>query len=472
MLALAAATGFATLVLGRLAIGLAHTLGMVAGLTAVLRDHRSGSPSFRLNVFEFAGMLGVLGGLALVAAAPRSWGWSVSYLVASSPLLLVLAASRALWRRLGDSAAAAPAAASRRVGAPGPAAPPMPPVVAMMFAVGVVLGLAWSAASQFVIPLRGTREMGLDRAGVSSMLALAQVVDLAVLLPVGRLADRIGKGAVLGGVVLALGLGVIGIGVGSFTFFVLGCVGLGLGLAGWMLPLGVIREHTRLERLAWRTGLYRLAVDAAIFLGPLLSGALGERRAGVLVAGMGAGTVLVGLALLRREWPGSDARAGHDATPGGAPGWPRNAARLGTLAREPIEANQRAARRAAREETIDGEGPIHGRDHRTRVRAGPHRGIPGRGLRGDGGVPAGPRRGAPGRRALRGARCLRPLGSAPGDGPARHRGDRDSPGAPPCRSWNRRWPRALTSCARNPSPGTARRRGRWSRRRRGRGAWP
>jgi MFS transporter, DHA1 family, inner membrane transport protein len=305
---LATATGFGTLVAGRFAIGLAHTLGMVAGLTAVLRDYRSASASFRLNIFEFAGMLGVLGGLGLVAVAPTSWSWSTSYLVASAPLLLVLAASPALWRRFGDALSDALTSPLRPAGAENPAAYAMPPVIVMMFVVGVVLGLAWSAASQFVIPLRGTREMGLDRGGVSSMLALAQVVDLAVLLPVGRLADRIGKGAVLGGVVLALGLGVIGIGVGSFPLFVLGCAGLGLGLAGWMLPLGIIREHTPLEHLAWRTGLYRLAVDGAIFLGPLLSGALGERRAGVLVAGMGAGTLLVGFALLRREWAGSGGR--------------------------------------------------------------------------------------------------------------------------------------------------------------------
>jgi MFS family permease len=304
VLVLATATGFATLVVGRFAIGLAHTLGMVSGLTAVLRDQRSGSASFRLNIFEFAGMLGVLGGLGLVAAAPPSWSWSPSHLVASAPLLLVVAASPALWRRFAEASADALASPPRRAGAQHRAAAAIPPVVVMMFVVGVVLGLAWSAASQFVIPLRGTREMGLDRGGVSSMLALAQVVDLAVLLPVGRLADRIGKGAVLGGVVLALGLGVIGIGVGSFPLFVLGCAGLGLGLAGWMLPLGVIREHTPLEGLAWRTGLYRLAVDGAIFLGPLLSGALGERRAGMLVAAIGAGTLLVGLALLRREWAG------------------------------------------------------------------------------------------------------------------------------------------------------------------------
>jgi len=58
-----------------------------------------------------------------------------------------------------------------------------------MFAVGIVLALAWSAVSQFLLPLRGTREFGLDRGGVSGLLMLAQLVDLAALLPVGRLAD-------------------------------------------------------------------------------------------------------------------------------------------------------------------------------------------------------------------------------------------------------------------------------------------
>lgn len=317
VLALAGASSFATLVLGRFAIGLAHTCGMVAGLTAILRDHRSGSASLRLNTFEFAGMLGVLGGLGAVAASPRTWGWNLSYLVASAPVLLVVAAVPALWLQFGETPRAAPAAvpaggmARRR-------AAPVPPIVWIMFMVGVVLGLGWSASSQFVIPLRGTRELGLDRGGVSSMLALTQIVDLLVLLPIGKLADRAGKGAVLGGVVLALGLGSIGIGVGSFPFFALGCAGLGLGLAGWMLPLGVIREHTPVERLAWRTSLYRLGVDASIFAGPLLSGVLGEQRAGVLVAGIGTGTVLVALALLRREWTGAGVAVAPGRDPAGA----------------------------------------------------------------------------------------------------------------------------------------------------------
>lgn len=308
ILALVSATGFATLVLGRFAIGLAHTCTMVSALTGILRDHRSGSGSFRLNVFEFVSMLGVLGGLAAVAMAPRAWSWNVSYLVASAPVLLVVAAAPALARRFG--ATPVERAGPRRAALRDPAAPASS-TVGMMFVVGIVLGLAWSAASQFVIPLRGTRELGLDRSGVSSLLALAQIVDLAALLPVGRLADRIGRGPVLGGVAIVLGLGTVGIGVGSLPLFVAGCAGLGAGLAGWMLPLGVIRDHTPAERFAWRTGLYRMGVDSAIFAGPLLSGLLGERRAGALVAAMGAGAVVVGLLLLRGQWPRRSSAAAH-----------------------------------------------------------------------------------------------------------------------------------------------------------------
>ena len=145
-----------------------------------------------------------------------------------------------------------------------------------MFAVGIVLALAWSSVSQFLLPLRGAREFGLDRGGVSGLLMLAQLVDLLALLPVGRLADGLGRMPVLGVVIVVLGLGTAAVGLGSFPWFVAGCACFGFGLAGWMLPVGVIREHTRAEHLAWRMGLYRVGVDAAMFFGPFASGLLGE----------------------------------------------------------------------------------------------------------------------------------------------------------------------------------------------------
>ena len=170
----------------------------------------------------------------------------------------------------------------------------------MMLGVGMLFAFCWSSVSQFLIPLRGTREFSLDRAGISRLLAMAQVVDLMALIPVGQLADRLGRSRVLGAVALALGLGTLGTGLGSFPLFVLGCAGFGLGLAGWMLPLGVIREHAGRERLAWRTGLYRAGVDAAVFLGPVVSGLLGARAAGFFVAGVGLAAFLAGARLLWR----------------------------------------------------------------------------------------------------------------------------------------------------------------------------
>jgi MFS family permease len=295
VLLLWSAGAFAVLVLGRVLIGLGHTLGMVGGLTAILLDHSGGRGSIRLNVFEFAGMLGVLGGLASVGMMPASLGWALSLLLASSPVLIAVALAPALYRRFPDRLLVAEE--DRRRASPTSAAPTgrrAGSLVSLMFAVGVVMGLGWSSVSQFLIPLRGTREFGLDRGGVARLLALSQIVDLIALLPVGWLADRTGRLSMLALVTAALGLGAFAVGLGSFPLFVAGCVLLGLGMAGWMFPLAVIREHTDAAAFAWRTGLYRVGVDAAAFLGPLACGLIGEAHTPWFVGAVGL--VALGLA--------------------------------------------------------------------------------------------------------------------------------------------------------------------------------
>jgi MFS family permease len=303
LLLLGSGAPFPVLVLGRVLMGFAHTLGMVGGLTAVLEDDAGASASVRLNTFEFSGMLGLLGGLLAVSALPGRWPWNVSLLIASSPLLAALALVPALRRRFPDRPdrshrpeAAVTVTSSSRI-----SGDKADPIVWLMFAVGAVMALSWSSVSQFLVPLRATREFGLDRAGVSQLLALSQLVDLIALLPVGWLADRAGRVPVLGVVAIIMGLGTWGTGLGSFPLFALGCALFGLGLAGWMLPLGVMREHTPLGRLAWRTGLYRLGADAAVFLGPLICGFLGEANTGVFVAVVGVAAVAVGTRLLWRS---------------------------------------------------------------------------------------------------------------------------------------------------------------------------
>jgi MFS family permease len=289
---LASSSSFAALVLGRLILGFAFTLGTVSGLIALLLDDRGRGASVRLNIFEFSAMIGVLGGLSLVGLLPDRWGWSLSLLITSSPLLLILAAVPTIRRRFPDASKvprthAAPISNSgRRDGMSG--------TLWTMFAVGIILALSWSAVSQFLLPLRGTREFGLDRGGVSRLLMLAQLLDLVALLPVGRAADSLGRTPVLGAVLVVLGLGTAAVGLGSFPWFVAGCACFGFGLAGWMLPVGVIREHTRSEHLAWRMGLYRVGVDAAMFFGPVASGLLGEEHAGIFVTAVGGLALVVG----------------------------------------------------------------------------------------------------------------------------------------------------------------------------------
>jgi len=293
---LASSSSFSALVLGRLILGFAYTLGTMSGLIALLLGDRGPGASVRLNIFEFSAMIGVLGGLGLVGLLPDHWGWRLSLLIASSPLLLILAAVPSIRRRFPDASKKR----EMRSGRPSDASHRdlMSVTLWTMFAVGIVLALAWSAVTQFLLPLRGTREFGLDRGGVSRLLILAQLVDLVALLPVGRLADGLGRVPVLGFVLVMLGLGTTAVGLGSFPWFVAGCACFGLGLAGWMLPVGVIREHTRAEHLAWRMGLYRVGVDAAMFFGPFASGLLGEEHAGIFVTAVGALALVVGGRLL------------------------------------------------------------------------------------------------------------------------------------------------------------------------------
>jgi MFS family permease len=291
---------FWILVAGRLLLGVAHTLAMVGGLTAILVDERGRNASVRLNIFEFAGMLGILGGLGAVALVPAAWGWKVSLLIGAAPVLIPLLLTRTMRRKfpsapMFEHGVVPPERATIFRQRPGSRS-----VIALMFAVGIIFALAWAGVSQFVVPIRGARDFGLSRTGISWLLAAAQSLDLLVLLPVGRLADRVGRGLVLGVVAVILGLGAIGVGLGSFVWFAFGCICLGLALAGWMLPLGVIREHTPMARLAWTTGLYRVGVDGASFLGPFICGLLGPSGESVFLTAIGVTGLALGARLLWR----------------------------------------------------------------------------------------------------------------------------------------------------------------------------
>ena len=293
------------LLLGRALMGVGQTLGMLGGLTTILRTRDARGLASALNAFEFSAMIGLVAGVATVGALPGGLPWHVAFAVASAPVLVSLLTTRGALAALPRTDAARPwfartAAAGAERATSGRAGDRT--VVAIAFAAGAAVALTYGMVESFLIPLRGSREFGLDRAGVARLLMVAQACDILALLPLGALADRRGTARVLAIVLVtyAAALGLVAF--ATLPYAVVGCVLFGLAMAGWMLPLGLLRAGTPPSEVAWRTALYRVFVDGGLFLGPFLSGVLAARYSALLPGALMA--VLLGLGavvlLLRR----------------------------------------------------------------------------------------------------------------------------------------------------------------------------
>jgi MFS family permease len=310
---------FPVLALGRAVMGVAHALAMVAGLTAVLRFQATGALAAALSAYELSAMLGMLGGTVAVGLLPATLPWNLALLATAAPLLGAVAALPHVLRALpARDPAASWAPAARPSGSAGAA--PVPSGVALAFAIGTTVAMTYSLLEQFAIPLRGSREFGLDRHGVAGLLMTAQLADIACLLPFGFLSDRRGIAPVLGGVLLVFGAGAFMVVFGNFLLLVAGCLLFGVGMAGWTLPLGLLRADTPAGRIGWRTALYRVGVDGGIFLGPFLGGLLAPAAPRLLPGACAAALALLGLLLLRRATPASRPLSAPASSASASPG--------------------------------------------------------------------------------------------------------------------------------------------------------
>lgn len=295
---------FPALLAGRALMGVGHTLTTLGTLTAILR-HRAGPRlASSLGAMEFAAMLGVLSGAALLSVLPRAMPWQAAWLLACTPLAAGVALLpmivRALPRADGDTIRPLFARAEPAVpgGASDVPAPSRGRLAALAVVAGGAVSVGYATVEQFVVPVRGSREFGLERAGIARLLMLSQAVDVATLLPLGALADRRGTPLVLGGVFLVFALALALIGFADLPLMVVGCALFGFGMAGWMLPLGILRAATPAAQVAWRTALYRVAVDGGMFAGPFLAGLLSAHHVGLLPGILTAVMAVVGVLLL------------------------------------------------------------------------------------------------------------------------------------------------------------------------------
>jgi predicted MFS family arabinose efflux permease len=286
---------FPVLLGGRIVMGVAHSLGMVAWLTTILRYQSGRSLGAALNASEFTAMIGMLSGLATLAMLPKAWSWNHALLVSCAPQVVGIVLAPLLVRALDRHPVPLESSASADpVIAVGP--PARDGTIALAFAAGAAAAVAYSTLESYMVPLRGGREFDLDRAGVAHLLMLSQATDLVALMPLGLLTDRIGASRVLPAITAVMALAVFLVSFGGFTAIVAGTALLGLGMAGWMLPLTVVRRETPPSLIAWRTALYRVGVDAGLFAGPMAAGLMGGSArlfAGVVVVALAALTLLL-----------------------------------------------------------------------------------------------------------------------------------------------------------------------------------
>jgi MFS family permease len=295
----------AWLALGRVLMGIGHMLGMLGGLTVILRHEERGRLASALNAFEFSAMLAVLGGVTLVGLLPQTLPWNVAFLLGCVPMLVGVSLLPGVLARLPPGDPGQPWFARATADPAGSGGRDDVPRVALAFAAGGAVAVTYATVESFLIPIRGSREFGLERAGIARLLMLAQTFDLLALLPVGALADRRGTARVLAGVLFAFAVAITLIGFGALPHVIAGCIVFGLGMAGWMLPLGVLRAATPASRVAWRAALYRVCVDGGMFIGPFASGLVATRAPWLLPGVLAVDLTVVAVMLAARGTPRS-----------------------------------------------------------------------------------------------------------------------------------------------------------------------
>ncbi len=153
---------------------------------------------------------------------------------------------------------------------------------------------------QLIVPLYGSRVLGMDAGAIGTIVSISAVIDMSLFLPAGMLMDRLGRkyASIPSFLVMALGMALVPLADGfAGLLLATAVIGLGNGLgSGTMMTLGA--DLAPREAAGEFLGLWRLVGDGGQMAGPLvvgaLAGALGFTVTALTLSGVGllaAGTI-------------------------------------------------------------------------------------------------------------------------------------------------------------------------------------
>ena len=304
------APGFYWLAGARVLIGLGVSITTLAGLTVIIESTPLTAQGRAHNLLEFSAIGGSAVSPTLSGLIASLIHWRAAFGLATvfvvGALAWVICTRRALEQEtpafrkkphLDDDATP-----TRDQGPQIASARPRQTLTRLMaYLASFILSFTWSGFLSTALPLYGGEVVGLPTSTLGMVLTAGLLADLALLLPVGWLSDRLDYRVVLTPALLLMAV--------SLAWFphahspwalLLVSLGLHTSFAAWGMPSAALARCARGEDLRRAMGIYRFLVDGAVVVAPWLIGTLiGRHGYGIPAWFTAAGVLLTAIVVVR-----------------------------------------------------------------------------------------------------------------------------------------------------------------------------
>jgi MFS transporter, DHA1 family, multidrug resistance protein len=306
----ALAPGFYWLVGARVLVGLGISITTLAGLTVIIEATPLTAQGRANNLLEFSAIGGSAVSPTLSGLMASFIHWRAAF--ALGTLFVVGAFAWVIFTRAAleeDTRALTRKAVSDDDATP-PRVPPadkaraQPPhlsAILIAYLATFIQSFTWSGFLSTAIPLYGGEVVGLPTSTLGMVFTAGLLVDLALLLPVGWVSDRLDYRVVLAPAMLLMAVVLAWFPQAHGLWgLLLVSIGLHTSFAAWGMPSAALAQLARGERLRRTMGVYRFLVDGAVVVAPWLIGSLVGRYGYELPSWITAAGVLLTAVLVTR----------------------------------------------------------------------------------------------------------------------------------------------------------------------------
>jgi predicted MFS family arabinose efflux permease len=306
----ALAPSFYWLVGARVLIGLGISITTLAGLTVIIESTPLGAQGRANNLLEFSAIGGSAASPTLSGLMAGLIHWRAAFVVATlfvvGALVWVIVTRQALEEDILASTKK-PHPEDRPSSGHGQPVGAVPrharqtTSILIAYLATFMLSFTWSAFLSTALPLYGGEVVGVPTTTLGLLFTAGLLMDLALLLPVGWLSDRLDYRVVLTPAMLlmAITLVLFPMAQGVWALLLIS-IGLHTSFAAWGMPSAALAQLARGEHLRRTMGIYRFLVDGAVVIAPWLIGLLIGRYGYEVPAWCTAAGVLLTAVLVTR----------------------------------------------------------------------------------------------------------------------------------------------------------------------------